>query len=331
MIISKTPYRISFFGGGTDYPEFYRKHGGNVLSTSINKYCYISCRHLPPFFDHKYRIAYSKIEHAKTLSDIKHPAVRGVLSYLDVKKGLEIHHDGDLPARSGLGSSSSFVVGLMNAIHALHGKYSPNNELARQAIYVEQSLLSEAVGSQDQIAAAYGGFNKIIFNENDTFSVHPLIFSAERKAQLEKNLLLFFTGITRLSSPVAQKKIANFEAKQSQLIEMKSMVSEGIKILGDAARPLTEFGDLLHQAWVRKRELADGVTNSEIDTIYQAGLAAGAVGGKLLGAGGGGFMLFYVDEDKHQSVIEALAPLVYVPFKFDNEGSSIAFCQPASD
>lgn len=331
MIISKTPYRISFFGGGTDYPKFYREYGGSVLATSINKYCYISCRYLPPFFEHKFRIAYSKIELAACVADIQHPAVRGVLSYLEIEKGLEIHHDGDLPARSGLGSSSSFAVGLLNAIHALNGNYSPKAKLSKEAIHVEQHLLKEVVGSQDQISAAYGGLNRIEFNQDGTFSVSPLIIPASRKSQLEKNLLLFFTGKTRLASSVASQKVANFANKKSQLFEMRSMVAEGIDILTDRLRPLSDFGHLLHHAWLHKRDLADGVTNSEIDSIYEAGRAAGAIGGKLLGAGGGGFILFYVEEDQHQSVINAMAPLVYVPFKFESEGSSIAVYQPETD
>ncbi len=328
MIISKTPFRISFFGGGTDYPPYYRQHGGSVLATSIDKYCYISCRHLPPFFDHKFRIAYSKIENAASIDDIQHPAVRGVLNEFGIERGLEIHHDGDLPARSGLGSSSSFVVGLLNALYALKGKYSPKMALATGAIHIEQNVLKEAVGSQDQVSAAFGGFNRIDFHEDDTFSVRPIIVDGARRARLDENLLLFFTGITRFASPVAKRKIENFDKKSVELQKMKDMVSHGIDIIGDQDRPLSDFGELLNLAWMYKRELAQGVTNSEIDSFYDKAIKAGAIGGKLLGAGGGGFILFYVEEDRRQSVIDALAPLVHVPFRFESEGSSIAVYQP---
>ena len=328
MIISKTPFRISFFGGGTDYPPYFREHGGSVLATSIDKYCYISCRHLPPFFDHKFRIAYSKIENAVSIDGIQHPAVRGVLKQFGVERGLEIHHDGDLPARSGLGSSSSFVVGLVNALNALNGKFSPKLTLAKEAINIEQNVLKEAVGSQDQVSAAFGGLNRIDFHEDDTFSVRPIILGAERKSLLDENLLLFFTGITRFASPVAKKKVENFDKKEKELLRMKDMVSQGIEILGQRSCPLSEFGELLHQAWMYKRELAQGVTNSKIDAVYDAALAAGAVGGKLLGAGGGGFILFYAEEDRRKSVIDALAPLVHVPFRFESGGSTIAVYQP---
>ena len=299
-----------------------------MLATSIDKYCYISCRHLPPFFDHRFRIAYSKIENADSIDDIQHPAVRGVLNQFGIVQGLEIHHDGDLPARSGLGSSSSFVVGLVNALNALEGKYSPKLMLAKEAINIEQNVLQEAVGSQDQVSAAFGGLNRIDFHQDDTFSVRPIIIGAERKACLDENLLLFFTGITRFASPVAKKKVENFANKKLELRRMKDMVSHGIEILGDHSRPLSEFGDLLHQAWMCKRELAQGVTSSEIDSIYEAAMNTGAVGGKLLGAGGGGFILFYVEKNRQQSVIDALAPLVHVPFRFETEGSSIAVYQP---
>ena len=331
MIISKTPYRISFFGGGTDFPYWYKEHGGAVLSTTIDKYCYISCRKLPPFFAHKHRFVYSIIEDVVALSDVKHPAIRGILQWLDIQEGLEIHHDGDLPARSGLGSSSSFTVGLLHVLSAYRNNYYSKEDLARDAIHCEQNVIGEVVGSQDQISAAYGGLNRIEFNQDGIFSVSPLIIPASRKSQLEKNLLLFFTGKTRLASSVAKQKVANFANKKSQLFEMRSMVAEGINILTDRSLPLSDFGHLLHQAWLHKRDLANGVTNSEIDSIYEAGRAAGAIGGKLLGAGGGGFILFYVEEDQHQSVINAMAPLVYVPFKFESEGSSIAVYQPETD
>lgn len=328
MIISKTPFRVSFFGGGTDYPEFFKEHGGSVLATSIDKYCYISCRHLPPFFDYKFRIAYSKIETTSKIYEIQHPAVRGVLEQFDIQRGLEIHHDGDLPARAGLGSSSSFVVGLINALNALYGKYSPQRLLATEAINIEQNVLREAVGSQDQILASFGGLNRIDFHQDENFSVQPLIIDKHRKEKFESNLLLFFTGISRFASPVAKKKIDNMSAKTSELKQIKEMVSQGIEILSDDSLPLNGFGQLLHKSWMLKRGLADGVTNSKIDEIYTTAIKAGADGGKLLGAGGGGFILFYAEDERRQDVIDALHPLVHVPFKFENLGSSIAVYQP---
>ena len=328
MIISKTPFRISFFGGGTDYPAYFQKFGGSVLATSIDKFCYISCRTLPPFFDHKYRISYSKIETAGSIDRIEHPAVRGVLQQFDISQGLEIHHDGDLPARSGLGSSSSFVVGLLNALNAFQGRYSPKAGLAEEAIRIEQVVLQEAVGSQDQVSAAYGGLNRIDFHPDNTFSVQPIILTSERKAELEGNLLLFFTGITRLAPSVAKRKLENFDNKLAELQRMKEMVTKGIDILGDETTKLAEFGHLLHKSWEIKRALAQGVSMPEIDAIYDAAMKAGAIGGKLLGAGGGGFILFYAEKAKRHAVIDALSHLVHVPFKFEHNGSTIAVYQP---
>lgn len=328
MIISKTPFRVSFFGGGSDYPDYFTSFGGSVLATTIDKYCYISCRHLPPFFEHKYRIVYSKIEDVKAIGEITHPAVRGVLKYINWKDGIEIHHDGDLPARSGLGSSSSFTVGLLNVLNATRGKFTSKSELAELAIDIEQNFLQEPVGSQDQICASYGGLNRINFSTDSSFDVSPVILNLERKKKLQEKLLLFFTGVQRFSSPIAKQKIENVKENLKTLKLMKEMVDEGVSILGNNATPLDDFGKLLNEGWNYKRSLATSVSNPQIDEMYQAGLSAGAVGGKLLGAGGGGFMLFYADKKHHKNIIAKLNRYVYIPFEFENLGSNICVYQP---
>jgi D-glycero-alpha-D-manno-heptose-7-phosphate kinase len=297
MIISRTPFRISLFGGGTDYPAWFREHGGAVLGTAIDKYCYITLRRLPPFFEHKSRIVYSQVELVQKVEDIKHPAVRGILADRGIKDGLEIHHDADLPARSGLGSSSSFTVGLLHALAALDAKMLTKRDLAREAIRIEQDVLKENVGSQDQLWAAYGGFNRIQFFPDGTFSVTPIIMAAERRNELHGSLMLFFTGFSRFASDFAQDQIKNIGSRASQLRAMRSMVDTAVDILTDPKTPLRELGGLLDTGWRLKRELADSVSNSKIDEIYQAGRDAGAIGGKLLGAGGGGFMAFLVEPD----------------------------------
>jgi D-glycero-alpha-D-manno-heptose-7-phosphate kinase len=328
MIITKTPYRISFFGGGTDYPSWYRENGGKVLSTTFNKFCYISLRQLPPFFDHKYRIVYSLIENINNINDIKHPAVREVLKYVKSSVGLEIHHDGDLPARSGLGSSSAFTVGLLNALSALDGKFKSSDSLAKAAIHVEQNLIKEFVGSQDQIAASYGGFNQIEFYSDDNFEVEPIVISQNRKNDLNNNLMLFFTGISRFSSEVTQSQIANMHNCSSQMHELNGMVDEGIKILANINTPIDDFGMLLNSSWKIKRSLSNMISNNTIDELYNTALKSGAIGGKVLGAGGGGFILFYVKPENQNKVKKALKGLTYVPFKFENTGSKIVVHQP---
>ena len=328
MIITKTPYRISFFGGGTDHPEWYREHGGRVLSTTFDKYCYISLRQLPSFFDHKYRIVYSQIESINDIKEIKHPAVREVLKYYNSTKGLEIHHDGDLPARSGLGSSSSFTVGMVNAMNALEGKYKSPYELASTSIHIEQDLIKECVGSQDQISAAYGGFNKIEFYKDDTFSVEPIIVNQSRKKDLNDHLMLFFTGVSRLSSEVSKSQILNMKNCSTQMNEIYDMVKEGSSILSNPNTPLEEFGKLLNKAWKNKKSLSHLVTNSKIDELYNAAILAGAVGGKILGAGGGGFVLFFVKPENQENVKKVLSNLTFVPFKFANTGSRVVVYQP---
>ena len=328
MIISKTPFRISLFGGGTDYPSWYRENGGSVLATAIDKYCYISCRHLPPFFEHKHRIVYSKVENVKEIKEIQHPSVRAVLSTLATNSGLEIHHNGDLPARSGIGSSSSFTVGLINVINALKGEQISKEDLAKQAIYIEQKVLKESVGSQDQILASFGGFNRINFYPDDTFDITPVIISKGLTDQLQSHMLLFFTGFSRFSSAIARDKMANFKSRFRELTQIKQMVDEGLSILQSPSTPITELGKLLHESWQLKRSLSDKVSTPEIDTIYQAGLSAGAIGGKILGAGGGGFILFFAKPENHKNICKSLKGLVHVSFCFDNIGSKIVLYEP---
>jgi D-glycero-alpha-D-manno-heptose-7-phosphate kinase len=328
MIISRTPFRISLFGGGTDYPAWFREHGGAVLGTAIDKYCYISVRTLPPFFEHRHRIVYSKIELVHEIAEIQHPAVRGVLGDLAVSQGLEIHHDADLPARSGLGSSSSFTVGLINAIRALSGRMVTKQELGEEAIRIEQEVLKESVGCQDQIWAAYGGLNRITFRPDGSFEVTPIILKPERREELRRSMMLFFTGFSRFATDFAQDQIANLGRRTRQLSTMQAMVDQALAILRDERTPIRELGRLLDEAWRLKRELADSVSTPEIDAIYQAGLEAGAVGGKLLGAGGGGFIVFLVEPDKREQVRERLKRLVHVAFEFDQEGSKIVLYQP---
>ena len=329
MIISRTPFRISFFGGGTDYPAWFRENGGAVLSTAIDKYCYISCRYLPQFFEHKYRIVYSKIENIKVIQDIEHPAVRAVLTWLKCDKGLEIHHDGDLPARSGLGSSSSFTVGLINAIMALSGRYISSAELADCAINIEQNILKENVGSQDQIAVAYGGFNRVEFKTDGTYDVTSIILPPERKQMLESHLMLFFTGLSRFSSDVEKTKIDNYKNREVELRKMAEMVNEAMGILNGPDRYLLEFGKLLNEGWRYKKSLSDKVSMPVIDQIYDAALKAGAIGGKILGAGGGGFLLLFAPPENQPRVKEQLKDLIHVPIRFENSGSKIVLYQPS--
>lgn len=328
MIITRTPFRISFFGGGTDYPAWFSENGGAVLATSINKYCYISCRNLPPFFDHKHRIVYSKIENINDISEIEHPAVRAVLNWIGTDTGLEIHHDADLPARSGLGSSSSFTVGLIHALNALKGKVSSKVHLARDAIHIEQDLIRENVGSQDQISAAYGGLNRIDFHRNGKFNVEPLILPLHRREELNNHLMLFFTGFTRFASVIAESQIKNIHNKSKELAKMREMVEQAIDLLQDEQSSINQFGELLDQNWFYKRSLSEQVTTMEIDDIYARAKKAGAIGGKLLGAGGGGFMLLFVSPEKQENVRNTLKELVHVPFEFDDSGSRVVLYHP---
>ena len=324
MIISRTPFRLSFFGGGTDYPVWYRKHGGAVLATTFNKYCYLTCRYLPPFFEHKIRLVYSKIENCKTIHEIKHPAVRAVLEYLKMDRGLEIHHDGDLPARSGMGSSSSFIVGLLHAIYALKGKMPNKHRLAMESIEIEQSRLKEIVGSQDQVSASYGGFNHISFMPNGEILVRPITISRERIQELNSHLMLFYTGIKRTASNIAESYVNDLESKKRQLRISNELLEESISILTNE-QDLKGFGELLHEAWQAKKSLSPSVSNSQVDEIYQLALSAGAVGGKLTGAGGGGFLLFFAHPETQKKIRKKLKKLIYIPFKFEFSGSQIIF------
>ncbi|QGX41336.1 kinase [Permianibacter aggregans] len=327
MIISRTPFRISFFGGGTDYPGWYLKNGGAVLSTSFDKYCYITCRELPPFFDHKYRIAYSRVENALTADSIEHPAVRAVISQMEINEGLEIHCDADLPARSGLGSSSSFVVGLLNALKAYKGIRVSKQWLAKEAIRIEQEVLAESVGSQDQTAAAFGGMNVIHFDRDGGIRVEPVICSRDRVELLNDHLMLFFTGFSRIASEVAKAQVQNISKKEADLHRMRTMVDEGLEILCEN-RDIREFGELLHLGWTLKRGLSEKVSNDQIDALYERARIAGAVGGKLLGAGAGGFMLLFVEPSRRNEVKAALSELIHVPFRFENSGAQVVYYQP---
>ena len=328
MIISRTPFRVSLFGGGTDYPTWYRQHGGAVLGTTINKYCYISLRPLPPFFEHRHRIVYSRIELPNTLEEIQHPAVRHVLMEHKISEGVEIQHHGDLPARSGMGSSSSFTVGMLNAIRAYQGYACSPQWLATEAIRIEQEVIQEKVGSQDQIWAAYGGMNVITFDTAGSFQINPLIMGTDRRTELESHLMLFFTRFSRIAETVAARQIDNLLARERQLRCMRQMVEEGAAILQDTGRPISHIGRLLHESWRLKKELADGVSNDVMNEIYAAALRAGAIGGKLLGAGGGGFMLIFAEPHTRPAIRDALKDLIEVSFHIGSSGSRIVVYEP---
>jgi D-glycero-alpha-D-manno-heptose-7-phosphate kinase len=328
MIITRTPFRISFFGGGTDYPTWYREHGGSVLATTIDKYCYISCRYLPPFFEHKHRIVYSFIENVRTIEEIQHPAVRATLAWAKVEAGLEIHHDGDLPARSGLGSSSSFTVGLVHALRGLRGQLISRDDLSRDAIHIEQNLIGENVGSQDQVSAAYGGLNRIDFEPTGAINVSPIILPAQRKEALRSHLMLCFTGVSRIASEVAKSKIENLEKRSTELKRMRAHVDEAIAILQSPSTSIEDFGRLLHDSWQLKRSLSPQVSTPHIDELYAEARQAGALGGKILGAGGGGFLLLFARPEDQPAIRARLERLVHVPFNFDDSGSRIVLYQP---
>ena len=325
MIISRTPFRVSFFGGGTDYPVWYKEHGGSVISVTINKYCFITARLLPPFFKYKHRIRYYLNEEAQKLDEIKHPSVRECAKYLKIDKGIEIVHNADLPAQSGLGSSSTFTVGLLNALYALQNYMPTKRELALEAIHVEQDLIGESVGSQDQTAAAFGGLNRITFNGGKDFDVDPIIVSNERRTELQENLMMFFTGFARTASEVAKTQIEVTPKKEKELNTILEICREGLKRLTDSKQSLDNFGELLDVEWKVKRSITNKISDKDIDDIYDAGIKAGALGGKLLGAGGGGFMLFYVPKDQQEKVKTALKSKLFVPFRFENTGSKIIY------
>lgn len=328
MIVSRTPHRISFFGGGTDYPSWYQEHGGKVLGVAIDKYCYITCRMLPPFFEHRHRILYSKIETVRDFDEIQHPSVRETLKYLNVRHGVEIHHDGDIPARAGMGSSSSFTVGLLKALFALDGRIIDRDTLYREAIHIEQHLIKESVGSQDQVWAACGGLNTIEFLRNGQIVIDPIIMKETSLRMFEERFLLVFTGLSRFASEIALDQIRNIPRKQAELGDMLALVDEAEKVLTSGKDDFTGFGRLLNETWKIKRTLSDQISNSEIDAIYQTALRNGAEGGKLLGAGGGGFMAFYVEPEHRSRVLRALDRYLHIPFKFDFSGSEIIVYQP---
>ena len=331
MIISRTPFRISFFGGGTDYPVWYNEHGGAVLATSINKYCYITARYLPPFFDYKYRIRYTKREEVQSISEIKHPSVRECLAFLDFDQGVEIQHNSVLPARIGLGSSSSFTVGLLNALYALKGKMTTKRQLALEAIHIEQDRVKENVGSQDQTIAAFGGFNKIEFGSEQHIQVEPITLNAEKIQLLQDHLMLFFTGFTRTASEIAGEQIEKTPEKKNELNRIFEMVDEAISILNSDSSGITDFGRFMHETWMIKRSLTTKITTPCIDKIYETAIKEGALGGKLLGAGGGGCILFFVEPELQPKVKEKLKNLLYMPFKFENLGSQIIYYAPSNN
>lgn len=327
MIITKTPFRMSFFGGGTDMETFFRVHGGAVLSTTFDKYCYVNVRHLPPFFDYRTELSYSKTERVTSIESIQHPAIRNAMKMLDMHE-IRLTYEADLPARSGLGTSSSFAVGMLSAFYALKGKYADKKKLADEAIYLERVLCGEAGGWQDQIAASYGGFNRINFNKDGTYDVLPIIISPERKKQLDHNLMMFFTGFTRFSSDVQKANAASpetQEAKEKRLLEMLDLVDDAEDVLTNKKRDLDEFGRLLDHTWRLKRQTGSAVSTSNIDALYQRGIEAGALGGKLLGAGGGGFLVFYVQPEKREALKAAMHDLLYVPFHFEDGGSRVLY------
>lgn len=326
MIITKTPFRMSFFGGGTDMESFFKENGGSVLSTTFDKYCYVNVRHLPRFFEYSTELSYSKTERVTNIDDIEHPAIRNAMKMLDMHE-IRLTYEADLPARSGLGTSSSFAVGMLNAFYALKGKYASKKQLADEAIYLERVLCDEAGGWQDQIAASFGGFNRIDFNA-DGYTVHPVIVSPQRKQQLNNNLMMFFTGFTRFSSEIQKANKLDDENKTKQLKQMLTLVDEAESILTDHSKDLDDFGRLLDVTWKLKRQTGKSVSTSNIDNLYDKGIYAGALGGKLLGAGGGGFLVFYVTPEKQAAVKEAMEDLLYIPFKFEDSGTQVIYYGP---
>lgn len=330
MIITQTPFRMSFFGGGTDMESFFIKHGGAVLSTTFDKYCYVNVRHLPRFFDYSTELSYSRTERVTSIDAIEHPAIRNAMKMLDMHE-IRLTYEADLPARSGLGTSSSFAVGMLNAFYALKGKYADKKKLADEAIYLERVLCEEAGGWQDQIAASFGGFNRINFNTDGTYDVLPVIISPERKKNLNDNLMMFFTGFTRFSSDVQKANAGTKEtqeAKEKRYLEMLSLVDKAERILTDKNTDLDNFGRLLDHTWKLKKQAGSAVSTNSIDALYEKGMQAGALGGKLLGAGGGGFLVFYVQPEYQEAVKEAMKELMYIPFRFEDGGTRVIHYTP---
>lgn len=327
MVITKTPFRMSFFGGGTDMEHFFKEHGGAVLSTTFDKYCYVNVRHLPRFFEYSTELSYSRTERVTDIEDIEHPAIRNAMKMLDMHE-IRLTYEADLPARSGLGTSSSFAVGMLNAFYALKGKFADKKRLADETIYLERVLCNEAGGWQDQIAASYGGLNRINFNKDGTYDVFPIIIHPDRKKRLNDNLLMFFTGFTRLSSEMQKKNEVGYAEHVEQLKLMLGLVDDAEKILVDENEDLDDFGRLLDKTWRLKRQTGGAITTDSIDGLYERGIKAGALGGKLLGAGGGGFLVFYVQPDKKAEVINTMRDLLYVPFQFEDGGTRVIHYTP---
>jgi D-glycero-alpha-D-manno-heptose-7-phosphate kinase len=328
MIISRTPHRISFFGGGTDYPSWYLKYGGKVLGAAIDKYCYILCRELPPFFAYKHSIAYSIIEHINHLDEIQHPSVRETLRYLEITKGLEIHIHTDIPARSGMGSSSAFTVGLLNALYALQNRIVSREQLFTEAIHIEQDRIKENVGSQDQTLVASGGINTVEFLQNGKIIPRPVIMSEGNLRAFQSKFMLFFSGISRNASDVAKDQVENTSRNLHELNAMRALVDQALRIITSPEGGLDDFGRLLDETWQRKKRLSSRITTPDIDRMYATAIKNGALGGKLLGAGGGGFMLFYVNEQDHLRVRDALKGYLHIPFCFDFSGTEIIVYRP---
>jgi D-glycero-alpha-D-manno-heptose-7-phosphate kinase len=325
MIISRAPFRVSFFGGGTDYPAWYREHGGAVISSTINKYCYITCRYLPPFHDFKFLVRYYKREETQTIDDIVHPSVRECLRAMEINRGVDIVHHADLPARSGLGSSSTFTVGLLHALYALKHEMPSKRQLAVSAIRVEQDRIGENVGSQDQTAAAFGGLNRIDFGGSQEIAVTPLILAPERRERLQDHLMFFFTGFARTANEIAKEQVSRVAQNRAGLKRMMKLVDDAQAALIDKSNGLADFGRLLHEQWMLKRDMSSKITTPVIDEMYAAGRKAGALGGKLLGAGGGGFLLLYVEPERQPAVRKVLQKLLYVPCRFEFLGSQIIY------
>lgn len=330
MIITKTPFRMSFFGGGTDIPDFFEEYGGSVLSTTFNKYCYVNIRHLPQFFDYSSELVYSKLERVTHINQIEHPMIREAMHYFDINQ-IRLTYEGDLPARTGLGTSSSFAVGMINAFYAFKGKHISKKALADNAILLERELCHELGGWQDQIAAAWGGINRIDFCKDRSYSVKPVVIDEQRKQQLNDSLVLFFTGFTRLSSEIQKKTQVGYEKNKMYLLEMKNIVDTAVKVLTDKKKCLDEFGYLLDETWKLKRQISSHISNTIIDKMYQQAKDGGAIGGKILGAGGGGFLLLYVPVNRKKILMEKMREYKMVPFRFENEGSKVIYCTADSE
>ncbi|MBI5239217.1 MAG: kinase [Elusimicrobia bacterium] len=327
MIISRTPFRISFFGGGTDYPVWYEEDHGQVLAATINKYCTISCRYLPPFFEHRHRIVYSHIENVRRVADIRHPSARACLQFMRIRHGVEIHHDGDLPARSGIGSSSAFTVGMLHALYALKGLMPSRRQLATDAIHIEQDVLKEKVGAQDQMLAAFGGLNLVYFGGPRHLQLRPVTLPPQRIAALHSHLMLFYSGMPRIASQVAREQVERTRSRRRELTLMRGLTDAALDLL-NSRRDIAEFGRLLHENWLIKRSLSSRVSTPRIDDIYREARRAGALGGKVLGAGGGGFILLFAEPGRQARIRARLAKLLHVPFQFESMGSRIIFYSP---